>query len=500
MQVRALVKDGVVHNIVVSPGPGNPSVAADIGAVIELLTQLPDVPTLGVCLGHQALAAAHGGAVLHAPEPIHGRLSGIAHNGHPLFQQIPSGASAGFKVVRYHSLIVEEATLPDVLQAICWTDGADAALTLDSDAAVSATAVPTGSAGMHASAAPMQHSAGAPGGSATAGGRWQGDGMQFDGTLAAAAPGDGSRADKLVMGLAHRTRPHYGVQFHPESVATAHGAQLLTNFARLTCGHRRFAALPAVLPLPAALAASGERARAQQRSDGRATSSAAGELAVDFLRIDCKAAGRLPVGATIMDALGWAGGEDTFWLDSSEEQRGRFSFLGGPGGELWRRIEYHLAGHPSATAGSSQSGAAPQADRVSAGPERDGDAGAAAGVVSMTFADGRLMHEAGPLRRWVADFLAAHALPQAGPQAALPFDFVGGLVGYVGYELKAECGGARAHASRCTSACSFASAFEPVLKQDTHMFTDSEHKCLLTVRCLRPVRVESIHDMFTVGL
>ena len=449
MQVRGLVKDGVVHNIVVSPGPGNPSVAADIGAVIELLTQLPDVPTLGVCLGHQALAAAHGGAVLRAPEPIHGRLSGIAHNGHPLFQQIPSGAAAGFKVVRYHSLIVEEATLPHALQAICWTDGADAALTLDSDAAVSATAVTIGSAGLHASAAAMQHSAGALGDIATADGRWHSDGMQLHGTLAAVAPGDGSRADKLVMGLAHRTRPHYGVQFHPESVATAHGAQLLTNFARLTCGHRRFAALPAVLPLPVALAASGERAHPQQHSDSRATSSAAEELAVDFVRIDCKAAGRLPGGEAIMDALGWSGGEDTFWLDSSEEQRGRFSFLGGPGGELWRRIEYHLAYQPYATAASSQPGATPQTGRAATGSGRNGGAGTAAGVVSVTFADGRVVREAGPLRRWVADFLAAHTLQQTGPQTALPFDFWGGLVGYVGYELKAECGGVRAHASRC---------------------------------------------------
>ena len=67
---------------------------------LELLRRLHDVPILGVCLGHQAMAVAHGGDVVRAPEPVHGRLSELAHSGHVLFAGCPSGAGAGFAVVR----------------------------------------------------------------------------------------------------------------------------------------------------------------------------------------------------------------------------------------------------------------------------------------------------------------------------------------------------------------------------------------------------------------
>ena len=63
-----------------------------------MLRDLPDTPILGVCLGHQAMALVHGGSIGRAPEPVHGRLSMLEHNGHPLFAGIPSGA--GFDVVR----------------------------------------------------------------------------------------------------------------------------------------------------------------------------------------------------------------------------------------------------------------------------------------------------------------------------------------------------------------------------------------------------------------
>jgi para-aminobenzoate synthetase len=65
---------------------------------MRLLQECADIPILGVCLGHQALGFCHGGKVVHAPEPVHGRLSEIEHNGHPLFNKIPSGAGSGFKM------------------------------------------------------------------------------------------------------------------------------------------------------------------------------------------------------------------------------------------------------------------------------------------------------------------------------------------------------------------------------------------------------------------
>ena len=141
--------------IVISPGPCTPNEA---GISIELIRQLSDsIPILGVCLGHQAIAAAFGGDIIRAPEPVHGRTSLVEHSGTELFEGLPSP----LKVGRYHSLIVDEATLSPELISTARTE------------------------------------------------------------------------DGIPMALQHRTRPLYGVQFHPESVLTAAGRPLLANFLRL---------------------------------------------------------------------------------------------------------------------------------------------------------------------------------------------------------------------------------------------------------------------------
>ena len=138
--------------IVVSPGPCTPSEA---GISVSLIQELgPQVPTLGVCLGHQALGAAYGGAVVRAPEVMHGKLSPIRHAGAGVFGGLPDP----FTATRYHSLIVRRDDLPDELEVTAWTD------------------------------------------------------------------------DGLIMGLRHREHPIQGVQFHPESILTDHGKQLLRNF------------------------------------------------------------------------------------------------------------------------------------------------------------------------------------------------------------------------------------------------------------------------------
>jgi para-aminobenzoate synthetase len=144
-----------VDNIVISPGPGRPEHERDVGVSLDAL-QRAEVPVLGVCLGHQALAYITGGAVEHAPEVMHGRLSPIHHDGRGLFDGVPQG----FAAVRYHSLTV--GALPASLRVTAWTP------------------------------------------------------------------------DDVVMGLEHRTRPLWGVQFHPESIATEHGRTILRNFRDLT--------------------------------------------------------------------------------------------------------------------------------------------------------------------------------------------------------------------------------------------------------------------------
>jgi anthranilate synthase/aminodeoxychorismate synthase-like glutamine amidotransferase len=143
------------ERIVISPGPKTPTEA---GICLELIKRFAGVkPILGVCLGHQAIGQAFGGRVVRAPEIMHGKTSDIHHDGKTIFAGLPNP----FPATRYHSLIVERASLPACLE-------------------VSATS-----------------------------------------------------PDGLIMGLRHKEMKVEGVQFHPESVLTAVGKQLLGNFLKL---------------------------------------------------------------------------------------------------------------------------------------------------------------------------------------------------------------------------------------------------------------------------
>ncbi len=103
--------------IVLSPGPCTPKEA---GLCLELSAQAaPTIPILGVCLGHQAIGDAFGGKVVRAPEPVHGKLSEIRHQGQGIFR----GINAPFKATRYHSLVVERQSLPRELIVTADTDG-----------------------------------------------------------------------------------------------------------------------------------------------------------------------------------------------------------------------------------------------------------------------------------------------------------------------------------------------------------------------------------------
>jgi anthranilate synthase/aminodeoxychorismate synthase-like glutamine amidotransferase len=102
--------------IVLSPGPCTPNEA---GICLDLIAAAAGkVPILGVCLGHQAVGQAFGGDVVRAPSPMHGKLSGISHDGTGILEGVPSPFSA----TRYHSLIVARDTLPECLVATGWTD------------------------------------------------------------------------------------------------------------------------------------------------------------------------------------------------------------------------------------------------------------------------------------------------------------------------------------------------------------------------------------------
>ncbi len=139
-------------HIVISPGPCTPNEA---GLSCQIIAALgPYIPTLGVCLGHQAIGQVYGGQIIRAPEPMHGKTSLMYHHSQGVFRDLP----APFEANRYHSLIVERSTLPTVLEITAET------------------------------------------------------------------------TDGLIMGLRHCTYPVEGVQFHPESIMTPVGKDLLRNF------------------------------------------------------------------------------------------------------------------------------------------------------------------------------------------------------------------------------------------------------------------------------
>jgi len=101
--------------VVVSPGPCTP---AEAGASVDIIRAAgPRVPVLGVCLGHQAIAAAYGGLVVRAPQPVHGKASLVHHDGQGLLAGLPSPLPAG----RYHSLVVDRGSLPPDLEVCAWT-------------------------------------------------------------------------------------------------------------------------------------------------------------------------------------------------------------------------------------------------------------------------------------------------------------------------------------------------------------------------------------------
>ncbi|CAL5040328.1 unnamed protein product [Urochloa decumbens] len=342
-------KDRAFDNIVISPGPGSPACPADIGVCLQILSECGDIPILGVCLGHQALGFIHGAKIVHAPEAIHGRLSEIEHDGCDLFDCVPSGRNSGFKVVRYHSLVIEAGSLPDDLMSIAWTASPNLLSYLESDRTNVSTFL--GSLDNNFMATPLEHSISGGEPSNISNGN--------------ASESDGSR---VIMAIRHSSRPHYGVQFHPESVATHYGRKIFQNFKKMT----RDFGLRSSLLQERKVHSIGKLERSQDNSAGQCGSVSRDLLHTERLelwepngacmlakraigkkclrlrwkKVDnflCSAVGSEDIFAVL---FGHQSSEDTFWLDSSsiDKNRARFSFMGGKGGSLWKQMTFHLSG------------------------------------------------------------------------------------------------------------------------------------------------------------
>jgi len=450
-ELEPRIRSGEFHNVIISPGPGTPERPKDIGVCMDLLNYLTDVPILGVCLGFQALALLHGARVEKAPEPIHGRLSELVHNNHPMFRATPSGPGQGNDVVRYHSLAVPEDTLPPCLEPIAWTTGRDHALKLTGSSHVSDTSSNPGPqhGGMHDQKKP------------------------------------------ILMAIAHRVYPHYGVQYHPESIGTVYGEQMLKNFRDLTCLHY---SLP-VVERPKVTLADLEHDRVSHEHPSIARQREHRDVCLDTppLREGCSAnLDHRPTEGGI--GLLWRRVESTrcpllagassstrgsqavfqhlyrptkttttttnnnnnhnsspgpcsssvFWLDSATAtDRGRFSFMGGPGGSLWRKVSYKLPPSSSTTRASSTYDRSISNSVVNPG------------TLQVMRADGTVeLRTPQSIWSYLDEVLERWKLPDDPDlAAALPFDFWCGFVGYLGYELKAECGCENTHTSATPDAC-----------------------------------------------
>lgn len=370
--------------VVLSPGPGSPTEPSDMGIVLDMIRRNSHVPILGVCLGHQALGYVYGCDVKLAPSgPVHGQLSAVSfevEEGNDectcnLFKDL----RRPFDVVRYHSLVVDTSEC-DSIKPLAWCKS------------------------------------------------------QQDDDAMSTGPIHGSD-ESICMALRHKDYPHYGVQFHPESIGTGEaGYQLIWNFCEFAQGHKQRRNLHTTKSIQ----------KGSDQGQENPTDAYDGESDSRYrvLLHKIEADHILPLPEQVFEEL-YSSCADSFWLDSSTGEtafgeetvdestcpissNSRFSIMGANDGPLGRKIEYFGREHKPLDRGLRIQSTASKEVRLES-----------EGILSYLRQE---MEDGQELVQSTEEIVFEDPNGEAAVTAVVadepPFDYRGGYVGFLGYEVR----------------------------------------------------------------
>lgn len=399
--------------IIISPGPGRPSNPADVGIVLDTIRRNSDIPILGVCLGHQALGYVYGCDVNLSPRgPVHGLLSSVFYDESsdgPF--QLFNGIQQHFDVVRYHSLVVEFPDSEELdVEPIAWcSDGVSSVSDSSNDEDRKASVVDANSL--------------------------------------------------ICMGLKHKKYPHYGIQFHPESIGTGeNGYRLIWNFCEFAFRYNRQRKLKSEIePTKRRIIhrKNFDDLNSQHRIQSDSLSESRHHVIIHKLGLGDFSPSPIP--EQVFEEI-YGSRHNSFWLDSSTGEitlktndiinkhsdvqvdkdgcpiasNSRFSIMGSDDGPSSRKIEYFGREHSPEQRGL----------RVTSSSAEDGESFEMLDMSILTYLRKQLVEK----RELNNSVKTVSFAPDSAEweitnttDESFPFHFRGGYVGYLGYEIRYEC-------------------------------------------------------------
>ncbi|KAG0204407.1 hypothetical protein BGX28_003623 [Mortierella sp. GBA30] len=388
--------------IILSPGPGRPERAQDFGICSEVL-RTSHIPVFGVCLGHQGIGWIHGAKVTYGPEPVHGQIAHIKHDSTGLFAGIPQE----FEAVRYHSLVIQEKDLPYDLIPSAWCHSFPliAADNLNKNDVVLSNL-------------------------------------------------DRALGSTSIMGVRHRTLPHHGVQFHPESICTQYGKQMMNNFFQISRDFyadqnrkRHTFEIPDYIRQLSVIASRPSSAATPKLHRPKSQSSPYSLL------IQALDPAIFPEPEAVFSSLFLTGPRSTaasWWLDSSRQPHpmSRFSFMGGVDTRQYHSQTPQGQRIPGAAQAVIQYSTLHKEIRVRRYMSED----TVSDVKMIRLSDSLTANnetEVGTFWDWMSNTMEEFGHERVettvtGPNGEqkgfedVPFDFFAGMIGYFGYEMKRE--------------------------------------------------------------